>query len=296
MKRFRGIVPVLITPMNEHGQVDKEGLANLTRYYIDKKVSGLWVLGTGGEDMGLTFSQRVSVAETVADVAKGKLKLAVGTSFYSVDDSLNFMVETKSLDFDCYHAMPFNPKVSSKQIISWYQLLADRAEKPFWAYTSGNWAQNITPHMIETIKSHANIEGVKFSTSNAVDLQHVSYLNDSSFQVISAVIKTYYYSLCLGLEAATSVEATLFIDEIREVEAAFFNGDLNLARKKQKALLRCLSYPSPSAEDNFLRVAELKHLISKIVNIHPCMSLYYRNLTPQEKESLDHWYAVNYRK
>jgi 4-hydroxy-tetrahydrodipicolinate synthase len=287
MQRFKGIVPVLVTPVDESGQLDERGLKNLVDYYISKKVSGLWVLGTGGEDMGLSFSQRLKVAEIVSDMAGDKLKLVVGTSFYSVEESREFLAQTRDMNFSAYHAMPYHPKVSSSQILTWYSKLADAAEKPFWAYTSGNWAQHISPSMISTLKKHGNFEGVKYSTSNSVDLQAVSHLNDDNFQVISAVVKTYFYSLCLGLEAATSVEASLFIDEIRAVETAFLNGDLSSARKAQAELMDALSYPSPSAKDNFLRVAELKYLLSKKIDMQYSMTEYYRNLTSTEMLELD---------
>lgn len=289
MQRFKGIVPVLVTPVDENYKLDESGLKNLVNYYISENVSGLWVMGTGGEDMGLSFEQRVRVSEIVSDLAGDKLKLVVGTSFYSVEESREFMDVTKDMNFSAYHAMPYHPKVSSSQILTWYQKLADQAKKPFWAYTSGNWAQYISPDMILALKDHGNFEGVKYSTSNAVDLQDVSRLNDDSFQVISAVVKTYFYSLCLGLEAATSVEASLFIDEIRAVETEYLNGDLIAARKAQASLMKSLSYPSPSAKDNFLRVAELKYMLSKKIDMKYFMTEYYRNLSVDEIKELDNY-------
>jgi dihydrodipicolinate synthase/N-acetylneuraminate lyase len=239
--------------------------------------------------MGLSFDQRVRLTEIVSSLAGDKLKLVVGTSFYSVEESREFMRVTKDMNFSAYHAMPYHPKVSSAQILTWYKKLADLAEKPFWAYTSGNWAQYISPSMISHLKGHGNFEGVKYSTSNAVDLQDVSRLNDDEFQVISAVVKTYFYSLCLGLEAATSVEASLFIDEIRAVESAFLSGDLEAAREAQSRLINSLSYPSPSAKDNFLRVAELKYMLSKKVDIKYFMTEYYRDLSKEEIRDLDNY-------
>lgn len=290
MDRYSGIVPVLVTPVDERGEVDVNGLNKIVDYYQSKSVSGLWVLGTGGEDMGLSFDQRLLVAETVSKAVGDKMKLTVGASFYSVKESINFIKETAGMNFGAYHAMPYHPKVSPDQIENWYIKLAGCADKPFWAYTSGNWAQHISPKMIESLKSTGLFEGVKYSTSNAVDLQEVSYLNDSSFQVISAVIKTYYYSLCLGLEAATSVEATCFLDEIMNVEYQFRNHGPHAAYNAQKVLNELLKYPSPAASDNFLRVAELKYILSKRLDIGPYVTEYYRSLSNEEKLLIDSYF------
>ena len=147
MKTFSGIVPVLITPLDTNGNVCKSSLVNLLKIFSNKNCSGLWVLGTGGEDMCLTFRQRVEVAEII-DEFKSNMKIVVGMSFFSPKESIEFMKITKNFNFDAYHAMPYHPKVSQNQLIEWYKMLADNSEKNLWAYTSGNWAQRMDAKFI----------------------------------------------------------------------------------------------------------------------------------------------------
>ena len=71
------------------------------------------------------------------------------------------------------------------------------------------------------VKALSNFEGVKYSTSNIVDLHEVSLLQDDSFQVISAVIKTFFSALNIGLDASTSIEAMLFYDDIDKIYKLF---------------------------------------------------------------------------
>ena len=139
---------------------------------------------------------------------------------FSPKESIEFMRITKDYDFSSYHAMPYHPKVSSSQLLNWYRLLNENSEKKLWAYTSGNWAQRWTLNLLMRSKPK-NFEGVKYSTSNIVDLHEVSLLQDDKFQVISAVIKTFYSALNLGLNASTSIEAMLFYDEIDRIYKSF---------------------------------------------------------------------------
>ena len=67
MKKLKGVIPVLITPLNRDKSVDTGALMALCEYYEDQKVSGVWVLGTGGEDMCLSFGQRVTVTQAVTE-------------------------------------------------------------------------------------------------------------------------------------------------------------------------------------------------------------------------------------
>ena len=191
-KKLSGIVPVLITPLNKDKSVDKVALKNLCEYFEhNQQVSGVWVLGTGGEDMCLSFDQRLTVAEIVAGSFSENVMKIIGCSFYSPQESLNFLSEIQDINFDAYHAMPYHPKVSLGQIYSWYKQLAENCNKPLWAYTSGNWAQHMGPEFIAKIKAIPNIGGVKYSSSNIVDIQGAIELQDDNFQVITAVVKTY---------------------------------------------------------------------------------------------------------
>ena len=52
--------------------------------------------------------------------------------------------------------MPYHQKVSLKQIFSWYEELANFSPLPFWCYTSGNWAQRMSPEFIKSLVRKAN--------------------------------------------------------------------------------------------------------------------------------------------
>ena len=45
----------------------------LVEYLCSKNIGGLWVLGTGSEDMNLSYKQRLEVAQTVAHANDSKV-------------------------------------------------------------------------------------------------------------------------------------------------------------------------------------------------------------------------------
>ena len=61
MQVLEGIVPVLITPLKDDGSVDTETVKALVQGFVNKGAPGIWVLGTGGEDMCLSMRQRLDV-------------------------------------------------------------------------------------------------------------------------------------------------------------------------------------------------------------------------------------------
>lgn len=294
MKKLKGIVPVLITPLNSDKSVDTEALKALCTHYEAQNVSGIWILGTGAEDMCLSFHQRMQVTEVVTETLSDNVAKLVGCSFFSVAESFAFIDATEGMKIDAYHAMPYHPKVSLRQLHSWYGKLADRCSKPLWAYTSGNWAQRMGPDFVAGLKEIPNIGGVKYSSSNTVDVQGAIELMDDDFQVITAVVKTLYACLSLGVPAATTVEATIFLPEASEIYELYEKGQYAEAMAAQQKLNNVfLKYPSPAAKDNFLRVAELKYMLSLQGLAQEYVTDYYRELEDDEKATLKAWYDAN---
>lgn len=288
MRKLEGIIPVLITPITKDGEVDELALTRLVEYLNTKNIGGFWVLGTGAEDMNLTYKQRLRVVETVVEANAGKSPLIVGAGFFAFQDSINFMNDTAHLEFEAYHVMPYHNLLSLERIEWMYKALADHASKPLWMYTSANWARFIPPEFVEKMKGYSNIAGIKFSTSNAAHTEKVIGLADDNFQVLTAVVRTLYASLCLGVKGATTVEACPFIDPIIEIYEKFISGDQEDALLLQRKLNRMLEHmPQAPGKDNFLRVAEGKYILSKKGICEEYMSGYYRMLTSDEKNEID---------
>ncbi len=288
MRLLKGVIPVLLTPLTKDGDVDEKALVRLVEYLNSKNIGGFWVLGTGAEDMNLTYDQRLTVVKTVVNANSGKSPLIVGTSFFAMKDTISFMDDTSDLDFDAYHFMPYHPLLSLDRIAWLYKKLADYAQKPLWMYTSANWCRFIPPEFVEQMKGYPNIAGIKFSTSNVVHTEKVINLASDNFQVLTAVVRSFFANLCLGVKGGTTVEACCFIDFILDIYEKFISGDLPASLNAQKKLNRLLEQmPTGPAKDNFLRVAESKYILSKKGICKEFVSGYYRTLTEQEKHSID---------
>lgn len=288
MRKLEGVIPVLLTPLTKSGDVDEPALTRLVAYLNTKNIGGFWVLGTGAEDMDLTYRQRLRVVETVVEANAGKSPLIVGAGFFAMRDSMDFMEETSHLEFDAYHVMPYHNLLSLDRIEWFYKKLADHARKPVWMYTSANWCRFIPPEFVEKMKGYPNIAGIKFSTSNAVHTEKVIALADENFQVLTAVVRTFFASLSLGVKGGTTVEACPFVNPVVDIYEKFVVGDMKGALEAQRKLNRLLEkMPEAPGKDNFLKVAEGKYILSRKGICDEYMSGYYRGLTVAEKKWID---------
>ena len=281
---LRGVIPVLITPFTESYEVDQESLVRVLEFLYSKQIAGLWVLGTGGEDMSLTYRQRLRVAETVSEFNDNRLPIIVGSSFYSMQDTFSFLNETQKLDISAYHYMPYHTLIGLDNIEATYRSLAERCEKPLWMYTSANWSRPIPPDFLARFAQNPAIGGIKYSTSNSVDIEKALSYQNEQFQVITAVVKQFFSSLTLGARAGTTVEACLFPNEIVSIYSAYEEEDYLAALDRQRYLNRLIERTMTSAgRDNFLRVAEIKYALSLKGICSPVVSRPYRGLDDAEK-------------
>jgi 4-hydroxy-tetrahydrodipicolinate synthase len=73
LSRLHGIVPPVLTPLNDDDTVDLRSLAALLEHLIDQGVHGLWICGTTGEFASLAPDQRAAAVRVAVEVARGRV-------------------------------------------------------------------------------------------------------------------------------------------------------------------------------------------------------------------------------
>ena len=84
-RKFAGIFPYLVSPVDEDGTVREEVLRALVDHLIDFGVHGLVPLGSTGEFFYLDWEQRKRIVEIVLDETAGRVPVIPGVASGSVD-------------------------------------------------------------------------------------------------------------------------------------------------------------------------------------------------------------------
>jgi dihydrodipicolinate synthase/N-acetylneuraminate lyase len=279
-----GIVPVVDTPLTAQEDIDVPGVKRLIEFLNTKKIGGLWVLGTGSEDMNLSFAKRLKAAQAACEANAGKTPLILGAGFFALEDIFNFIEETKQLEFDAYHVMPYNPKLSLDRVDWFYRHIADRCPKPLWMYTSGNWSRPVTPEFVAKLKPHPNIAGFKFSNQDTVAITKVASMADEQFQVITAVASQLHACLCMGSKGHTSSLSCCVPEPMIEIYELFLQGKINQSLAAQHRLNEFLKELSKNTKtDNFLWAADEKYILKIRGICDEYVTSYYREINEEEK-------------
>src|SRR5258706_7739342 len=76
-RRIEGIVPVMLTPFNEKGDIDYAGLERLIEWYLDKGADALFAVAQSSEMQFLTLSERFELGRFVVKQVAGRVPVVV---------------------------------------------------------------------------------------------------------------------------------------------------------------------------------------------------------------------------
>ncbi len=97
---IKGIIPPIVTPMNEDESVNEKELRNQVNRQIKGGIHGLFPFGTNGEGYILNEKEKEEVLSIVIDETKGRVPVYAGTGCISTKDTIRQSQMAESLGAD----------------------------------------------------------------------------------------------------------------------------------------------------------------------------------------------------
>lgn len=252
----KGSTCALITPFTDDGKIDVPGLEKLVQFHLEQGTDNLCVLGTTAEAAVMSMKERELVLTTIANIAKGKIPLLVGTGTIN-PESVKSMTQ-QAIDLGADASLLVNPyyvKAPQRGLIKHYTTMADMGLPIIMYNVPGRTASNILDETIVTLSDHENIIGIKDATGDLNRLSSLKKLlgeRDASFLKYSGDDATTDEFVLQGGDGCISVTANLAPGKVREVVHAALKGDAELVKKLNDPLrllhtkLFCESNPIPT--------------------------------------------------
>ena len=87
IKKYEGIIPAFYACYDRNGDINPAAVRELTRWFIEKGVQGLYVGGSSGECIYQSKEERKLVLENVMAEAKGKITIIAHIACNNTADS-----------------------------------------------------------------------------------------------------------------------------------------------------------------------------------------------------------------
>lgn len=130
-RELEGIIPALITPFNEKGEVDGESLRRLVAHCIEVGAHGLAIMGTVGEFTMLNEDERREITQAVVREVDGKVPVVVGTTSTSAREAAELSNYAAEAGADAvFSTKPYNQEPSDQQILDYYRAISEAVDIP----------------------------------------------------------------------------------------------------------------------------------------------------------------------
>lgn len=205
MYRMKGVIPPMITPFKENGEVDYESLRVLVRFLRDK-VHGLFITGSYGSTALLSADERKQIAETVIKEVDGRIPVVVHVGTADTRTAAALAKHAKQVGAAAVSAVgPFYYKHNDDSIVSFYSKIVESVgdDLPVYVYNNVSFQGYLMSlPLITRLKEEAGVRGIKDATFDI--MAHANYirkLKDDKFDVASGTEAMWLQSCVLGTEA-----------------------------------------------------------------------------------------------
>ena len=174
LKKYEGIIPAFYACYDREGKINPAAVRELTQYYIDKGVQGLYVGGSSGECIYQGKEERKVVLENVMAVAKGKLTIIAHIACNNTADSQELAAHAESLGVDAIASIPpiyfkLPPYAIAKY---WNDMSAAAPNTDFIIYNIPQLAGvSLSVPLLKEMLRNPNVIGVKNSSMPTQDIQ-----------------------------------------------------------------------------------------------------------------------------
>jgi len=236
-----GLLPPIPTPFDEHEQVAPGHLrANLERWNRCG-YSGYVVLGSNGEFVHLTESERWTVIETAREAIPEDKLLIVGASYNATRDAVDFLrcvarvrVDAALVGTPSYYRDHITPGV----LLDHYRKIADASPIPILLYSVPQFTGiALAPETVARLAEHPNIIGIKDSGGNLATFAEIARLVPSDFSLLIGSAALLQAAMALGARGAVLAVGCIAPDACLEIMRLARDGDAARAATRQLQLL-----------------------------------------------------------
>ena len=250
---IKGIIPPIVTPMNEDESVNEKELRNQVNRQIKGGIHGLFPFDTNGEGYILNEKEKEEVLSIVIDETKGRVPVYAGTGCISTKDTIRQSQMAESLGADVLSIItPSFAAASQNELYDHYKAVAEAVDMPIVLYNIPARTGNaLAPATVAKLSKIPNIVGAKDSSGNFDNmLQYIEQTRDSKdFAVLSGNDSLILWNLLAGGTGGIAGCANVFPEVMASIYNYFAAGDLENARKAQDSIRSfrgCFKYGNPN--------------------------------------------------
>ena len=209
-QKLFGVVPPIITPVDENEHVDEKGL----RALIDHGIHGIFVCGSNGECMALTQSERDRAIRIALDECSGRVPLIAGVMDSSTQRVIENIKRFEDMGGQTAVVTPvfYARHATQDETVRHFADISAATQADLMIYNIPMFTgQNLTADTIIKISQIDKVVGVKDTSGNfPAFIKLLNYFKGKEFQVLQGSTNLAVPSMLMGADGYVPSLAPLF--------------------------------------------------------------------------------------
>lgn len=173
---FSGIVPSMLTPLDEEERLDRPSVKRLVDYILAGGVDGLFLLGSVGEGAGVRPSVRQQLVEAAVEAVNGRVPVIAGVlqpSTAAVIDEIRALAD-RGLDGYVATSPYYYGGFNDSELFDHFQRIAEAADRPLLLYSIPSATRiALSAPLVLRLANLPRVAGVKDSSGDWTTLRAV---------------------------------------------------------------------------------------------------------------------------
>ncbi len=236
---IKGIFPAMLTPLTNEQKVNEKVLRQMTNYFIESGVHGLFTLGTNGEFHLFSEEEKLNIAKIVIDETNGRVPVMVGTGGNGTAEVIELSKKMEKIGADALSIItPYFVTPSQEDLAIHYEKIAASVSIPVLLYNiPSKTGMNIEPETVARLAKVKNIAGIKDSSGNFENIQqYINVTKNKEFSVIAGTDSLILKTLMAGGVGAIAATANMLPKTVVSIYNNWLEGNIEEAQKAQEDL------------------------------------------------------------
>ncbi len=241
MREIRGVIPPVITPFTESGEVDYAALVSNLARWNRMALAGYLILGSNSEFVYLSEEEKIRILEVTREhIPSGKVLIA-GTGCEATQATITLTRRAADIGTDAVMVVTpsyYKPHMRPHVLIEHYRRVADASPIPVFLYNVPIFTGIVLdPDVVGRLAEHGNIVGMKDSAGNMALFAQYLQVSPREFILFVGSGPVFLPALSLGARGGILAFANCAPEACLDLYSLFREGKLDEAREQQLKLL-----------------------------------------------------------
>jgi len=234
MKRFKGVIPALVSPLDENERINVPVLRRLIEDLLAKGVDGFYLCGATGEGLALSVEERMRLAEEAIDAVGHRCPCIVQVAATDFQNAVALAKHAERVGADAISATaPLFFQYDKDDVYAYYKSLAAAVGIPLMAYYSPAAGFAFDAEFAARLFTIDNVTAIKWTSSDYYRMMRLRELTQGEMNILNGPDEMLLMGLSAGADGGIGTTYNFMPDIILSIYRSFIEGRLSEARKWQ---------------------------------------------------------------